>query len=171
MFTQGRCRHTVYGRVAPEAPCKAAWRRHRRCRCILCRRQPAVQGAYGATHRYMMYASHRCANNHRLIRWRITELCGAQWRRRRRRCREDGMFWGLRQTGVQRRRNTLTPPTSAPGARARRLWGDAPANDMPATSSRKHSPLHIMAHHRTLRRAMASASRKDRVFRGYGPHE
>ena len=36
--------------------------------------------------------------------------------------------------------NTLTPPMPAPGGHARRIWGDAFANGMPATSSRKHSP-------------------------------
>jgi len=30
------------------------------------------------------------AINHRLTLWRVTELYGAQWRRRRRICREDG---------------------------------------------------------------------------------
>jgi len=52
------------------------------------------------------------------------------------------------------------PPLSAPGAIARRFWGDTPANGMPATSSRKHSPVNIMARPRTLRRAIASASAK-----------
>ena len=38
----------------------------------------------------MMCPQHRCAITRRLITWRVTELYGARWRRRRRRCREDG---------------------------------------------------------------------------------
>jgi len=56
--------------------------------------------------------------------------------------------------------NTLTPSTSTPGGLARRIWGDALANGMFATSSRNHSPPNNMARHRTSRRAMASASAK-----------
>ena len=51
-------------------------------------------------------------------------------------------------------------PMSAPGAIARRLWGDASVTHMPATSLRKHSPPDTTARHRTLRRAMASAAAK-----------
>jgi len=51
-----------------------------------------------------------------------------------------------------------TPPMPAPGGLARRFWGNASANGMPATSSREHSPPNNMARHLTLRRAMASAS-------------
>ena len=47
---------------------------------------------------------------------------------------------------------------SAPGALARRFWGDTSANQMPAKSLRKHSPPNTMARHRTLRRTMALAS-------------
>ena len=53
-----------------------------------------------------------------------------------------------------------TSPMSAPGGLARRLWGTASANEMPATSPRDHSPPNTMARHRTLRREMASASAK-----------
>jgi hypothetical protein len=49
---------------------------------------------------------------------------------------------------------------SAPGCSARRLWGDASEDAMPAASLRRHSPPINMARHRTLRRAMASASAK-----------
>ena len=56
--------------------------------------------------------------------------------------------------------NAPTPPMSAPGALARRLWDNASAYDMLATSSRDQSPPNNMARHRTLRRAVASASAK-----------
>ena len=56
--------------------------------------------------------------------------------------------------------NAPTPPMSAPGGLARRLWDHASANHMPATSMRRHSPPNNMALCRTLRRAMASASAK-----------
>ena len=54
---------------------------------------------------------------------------------------------------VQSRRHTLPP-----GGLARRFWGNASAHYMPATSLRNHSP----PRHRTLRRAMASASQRCR---------
>jgi len=47
---------------------------------------------------------------------------------------------------------------SAPGALAPRFWGNASANHMSVTSLREHSPPNQMAHHRTVRRAVASAS-------------
>ena len=56
--------------------------------------------------------------------------------------------------------NAPTPPMSAPGGLARRFWGNASANEMPATLSRDQSSPNNMARHRTLRRAMASASAK-----------
>jgi len=43
------------------------------------------------------------ATNHHLTQWRVTELDGAQWRRRRRRCSEECVFWDDRPE-VQRRR-------------------------------------------------------------------
>ena len=49
---------------------------------------------------------------------------------------------------------------SAPGGLARSFWGDASANYMPAASLRKQSLPSNMVRHRTLRRAMASASAK-----------
>jgi len=49
---------------------------------------------------------------------------------------------------------------SAPGALARRFWGDTFVNHMPAMASRKHSLPNTMARHRTLRRAMAPTSAK-----------
>ena len=65
-------------------------RRHR-----LCRRQAPLHGASGATRPHM-----ECPGSHRasirlLIKWRVSELYGAQWRRRQQRCREDCVFWGL----------------------------------------------------------------------------
>jgi len=47
----------------------------------------------------------------------------------------------------------------------RRFWGegDASENGMPAKSLRKHSPPDNMARHRTLQRAMASTSEKNRT--------
>ena len=52
-------------------------------------RQAALHGASGAPPpRTECPQSHR-ATNHCRIQWRVTEIYGAQWRRRRRRCRED----------------------------------------------------------------------------------
>jgi len=53
-----------------------------------------------------------------------------------------------------------TRPLSAQGALAPRFWGNASANHMSVTSLREHSPPNQMARHRTLRRAVASASAK-----------
>ena len=53
-----------------------------------------------------------------------------------------------------------TRPLLAPGALAPRFWGNASANHMSVTSLREHSPPNQMARHRTLRRAVASASAK-----------
>jgi len=39
MIEQRRYGHVIYGRVAPEAPCKAARRRHSRCRCRVANRE------------------------------------------------------------------------------------------------------------------------------------
>jgi len=64
------------------------------------------------------------------------------------------------KTGSSETANAPTPPMSAPGGLARRFWGAASANGMPATSSRDQSPPNNVAPHRTLRRAMASASAK-----------
>ena len=50
----------------------------------------ALQGASGAPRPQMECPQRHRAINHRLIQWRVTELYGAQWRRRRRRCRKDG---------------------------------------------------------------------------------
>ena len=66
---------------------------------------------------------------------------------------------GYDRLEVQKRRTTPTPPMSAPGGLARRFWSDASANHMSVTSLREYSPPNIMARHRTLRRAMASASK------------
>ena len=64
-------------------------RRHR-----LCRRQAALEGTFWATRPQMICPQRRCANNRRLMRWRVTELYGAQWRRRPRRCREHERLGG-----------------------------------------------------------------------------
>jgi len=99
----------ICGRVAPETPCKGAWRRHRWCRrtlCLwadsllevqrrkvrrhhLCRRQAPLHGVSGATRPQIICPQRHFASIHRLIQWRVTELYDARWRRRRRRCRED----------------------------------------------------------------------------------
>jgi len=73
-------------------------RRHR-----LCRRQAALNGASGAPRPEMECLQRHCATNHHLTQWRVTGLYGAQWRRRRRRCREECVLWADR-LGVQRRR-------------------------------------------------------------------
>ena len=52
------------------------------------------------------------------------------------------------------------PPLSAPGGLARRSCGDASVHDMSVTSFRNPSRPNNMARHRTLRRALASASAK-----------
>jgi len=49
--------------------------------------QAAWQGASGARRTHMMCPQHLCAVTRRLITWRVIELYGARWRRRRRRCR------------------------------------------------------------------------------------
>ena len=67
---------------------------------------------------------------------------------------------GSDKTGSSERQNAPTPPMSAPGGLARRFWGDASVYHMSVTSLREHSPPHIMARRRTLRREMASASAK-----------
>jgi len=46
------------------------------------------------------------------------------------------------------------------GGLARRCWGDACVHHMSVTSMHRYSPPNIMARHRTLRRAMASALAK-----------
>jgi len=98
--------HIIYGHVAPEAPCEAAWRRHRWCR------EGVLQG-------------------HSDVR------------------------------GSQHDANTTYVGARA-GGLARRFWGEgnASANGMPTMSMRNHSLPNNMARHRTLRRAMASASAK-----------
>ena len=104
----------------------------------------------------------RChrASIRQLIKWRVTKLYGAQWRRRQQRCREDCVFWEFDKTGSSETANAPTPPMWAPGALAPRFWGNASANHMSVKSSRKQSPPNQMARHRTLRREMASASAK-----------
>ena len=54
--------------------------------------------------------------------WRVTELYGAQWRRRRR----NAVFLVLlgKTTGSSKTQIAPTPPMSAPGGLARRFWGD-----------------------------------------------
>jgi len=54
--------------------------------------QAALHGASGAPRPQMECPQRHRAINHRLIQWRVTEVYGAQWRRRRRRCREDGFL-------------------------------------------------------------------------------
>jgi len=94
----------IFNCDAPEAPCKAAWRRHWWCQLVvnreqwsgpdrstspsrhhLCRLQAALHGTSGAPSLAMKCPQRRRANNHHLIIWRVTELYGARWRRRRRR--------------------------------------------------------------------------------------
>jgi len=139
-------------------------RRHR-----IRRRQAALHGASGAPRPQMECPQQHRATNHCLIQWRITELYSAQWCRRRRRCREDCVFcvlWGFSyRVEVQQRQHCCQP-----GGLARRFWGKASAHDVPATSLRNDAPPNHMARHRTLRRAMASASPKmprRRVFLGF----
>jgi hypothetical protein len=67
--------------------------RHRICRHRQCRRRAALQGATGAT-RPQSCPQRRCAHSRILMTWRVPELYGAQWHRRRRRCREDGLQGG-----------------------------------------------------------------------------
>jgi len=50
-----------------------------------------MHGASWATRLQTYCLQRRRAKNHRLIIWRVTELHGTQWRRRRRRCREEGV--------------------------------------------------------------------------------
>jgi hypothetical protein len=65
------------------------------CADTACRRQAALQGASRTTRPQMICTQHRCAkNNRRVMTWRVTELYDAQWRRRRRRCREVGLLGG-----------------------------------------------------------------------------
>ena len=47
------------------------------CAETACRRQAALQGASGATRPQIICPQRRCANNRRLITWRVTELYGA----------------------------------------------------------------------------------------------
>jgi hypothetical protein len=126
----------------------------------LCRRQASLDGTYGAPRPQMKYPQRHFASFHRIIQWRVTEVYGAQWRRRRRRCTEDCVLWADRTIGSSETANAPTPPSSAPGGLGRRLWGTASANHIPATSWREHSPPNTMARHRTLRRAMASTAAK-----------
>ena len=72
------------------------------------------------------------------------------------------VFLGLidLQTGSSETVIAPTPPMSAPGGLARRLWGTASANGMSATSARDQSHPNSMARRRTLRRATVSASAK-----------
>jgi hypothetical protein len=58
-------------------------------RLRLCRRQAALHGASGVTHPQTKCPQRHRATKQCLIQWRVTELYGARWRRRRRRCRED----------------------------------------------------------------------------------
>jgi hypothetical protein len=55
------------------------------------RRGPSVGLDGGRLRRFDVDAQPFTA--YRLIQWRVTELYGAQWRRRRRRCREDCACW------------------------------------------------------------------------------
>ena len=97
------------------------------------------------------------ATNHCQIQLLVSELYGAQWRRRRRGCREDCIFsGGYHKTGSSERQNAPTPPMSAPGGLARRFWSDASANHTSVASLREYPPPNRMARHRTLRRATAS---------------
>ena len=50
----------------------------------LCRRQAALHGASGAARSQTDCPQRHRATNHRMTTWRVTELYGAQWRRRRR---------------------------------------------------------------------------------------
>jgi len=58
-----------------------------------CLRQAALQAASVATRRNMICPQRCCATIQGLITWRVTELYGAQWRRRQRRRREDCACW------------------------------------------------------------------------------
>jgi len=125
-----------------------------------CPRQAALHGSAQATRPKMECPQRHRASTHHLTQWRVIGLYGAQWRRRRRRCREECVLWDDRPTGSSKTQSPPTPPMSAPGALARRLWGVASVNHMPATSPRDQSTPNKMARHRTLRRAVASATAK-----------
>jgi len=64
-------------------------------RNCLCRRQAALHGASGAPRPQVACPQRHCATNHCLMTWRLTEIYGKPWRRRRRRCREDFILSGL----------------------------------------------------------------------------
>ena len=69
------------------------------------------------------------ATNHLLIIWRVTELYDAQWRRRRRRCREDCVYSGSDRLKVQRRivrRHRLVSRASSVACAAAVIRGRAP---------------------------------------------
>jgi hypothetical protein len=53
----------------------------------------ALPGAYVTTRPHTMRPQRRYANIHCLILWRVIETYGAHCHRRRRRCREDCVFW------------------------------------------------------------------------------
>jgi len=124
-------------------------RRHR-----LCRRHTTLRGASEATRPYIL---RRCTSIHRLVSWHVTQLYGAQRRRRRRRCREVVHSEGCDKTRSSEKQNAPTPLMSALGGLARRFWGDASVYHMSVRSLREHWPPNIMACHRSLRRATPSA--------------
>jgi hypothetical protein len=145
--------------------------RRRVRRVHLCRRQAPLQGVSGATRPQIICPQRHCASSHRLIQWRVTELYGRNGVGGSKDAAKivysvyeycDGFLteWKCRDAGI----------CCQPGGLARRFWGTASANGMPATSSRDQSPPNTMARHRALRRATASASAKmqrRRVFLGF----
>ena len=127
----------------------------------ICRRHAALHGVSGATRSKTKCPQRHGTNMHRSI----TRASPNFTARNGVGVGEDAakiVFLGLSdwKTGHSETANAPTPPMSAPGGLARRFWGTALANGMPATSSRNQSPSNELVRHRTLRRAMASASAK-----------
>jgi hypothetical protein len=131
-------------------------RKHR-----LCWRQAALHGASGATHPQMGCPQRHRATNHRLLQWRVTELYDAQWRRRRRRkMPRRSCILGVKTTHKVQRERVDTAYVNAGWSCKAFLMRRVRASYVSVTWLREHSPPSIMARHRSLRRAMASASVK-----------
>jgi len=135
----------------------------------LCRRQAPLHGVSRATRPQIICPQRHCASIHRLIQWRVTELYGRNGVGGSKDA--ERMVYSVSSDGFLTERKCRDAGICCqPGGLARRLWGAASANVMPATSSRDQSPPNTMACHRTLRRAVASASAKmprRRVFWGF----
>ena len=128
----------------------------------LCRRQAALHSISWATRPQMECPQRHRATDRRLIIWRVTltlrrAMASASAKMPRRLC-IMGVYTSMGDWKFVDAECAPTPPMSAPAALARRFWGDASANHMPATSLRRHSPPNTMARPRTVRCAMASAA-------------